>query len=157
MILLSLHLFWSENYYVRTYLAVDNRHVDPNFTTGKGSPPPSLTHSTAIIRLLLQHGAKAFDLFKYSSLLPDGSPREAAQSTISVFMVGDKGAGKSTLTKALTTKKTGTVARLTAQISKVSGMKERPAGIECQTVHSTRIGHLSIYDLAGRREFHNPE
>ena len=130
-------------------------HVDPNFTTGNGSPPLSLTRNTAIIRLLLQHGAKAFDLYKYSSLLPDGSPREAAQSTISVFMVGDKGAGKSTLTKALTTEKTGKLGRFTARVSKVSGVKERTAGIECQTLHSSRIGHLSIYDLAGHREFHN--
>ena len=130
-------------------------HVDPNITTKDGSPPLSLTHNTAIIRLLLQHGAKAFDLYKYSSLLPDGSPREAAQSTVSVFMVGDKGAGKSTLTKALTTVKTGTLGRLAGEWIKVIGVKERTAGIECQTVHSSRIGHLSIYDLAGHREFHN--
>ena len=135
------------------YLLADC-HIDPNVATGDGSPPLSLTDNTAIIRLLLQHGAKAFDLYKYSSLLPYGSPREAAQSTVSVFMVGDKGAGKSTLTKALTTEKTGKLARLTAQVSKVSGVKERTAGIECQTVHSSRIGHLSIYDLAGHREFH---
>ena len=130
-------------------------HVDPNFTTGKGSPPLSLTHDTAIIRLLLQHGAKAFDLYKYFSLLPDGSPREAAQSTVSVFMVGDQGAGKSTLTKALSTERTGTLGRLAGEWIKVSGVKNRTAGIECQTVHSSRIGHLSIYDLAGHREFHN--
>ena len=129
-------------------------HVDPNLTTRYGSPPLSLTDNTAIIRLLLQHGAQPSDLYKCSSVLPDGSPREAAQSTISVFMVGDKGAGKSTLTKALTTEKTA-IARLTARISKVSGVKKRTAGIECQTVHSSRIGHLSIYDLAGHREFHN--
>ena len=134
-------------------LLVDG-HVDANVTNGKGSPPLSLTHNTAIIRLLLQHGAKAFNLYKYSSLLPDGSPREAAQSTISVFMVGDKGAGKSTLTKALTTEKTAIV-RWTGRVSKVSDVKERTAGIENHTVHSSRIGHLSIYDLAGHREFHN--
>ena len=130
-------------------------HADPNFTTRDGSPPLSLTHNTAIIRLLLQHGAKAFDLYKCSSLLPDGSPKEAAQSTVSVFMVGDKGAGKSTLTKALTTEKTGTLGRLAGRVNKVSGVKERTAGIENHTVHSSRIGHLSIYDLAGHREFHN--
>ena len=129
-------------------------HVDPNFTTGNGSPPLSLTDNTAIIRLLLQHGAVVSDLYNYSSLLPYGSPREAAQSTISVFMVGDKGAGKSTLTKALTTEKSA-IARLTARVSKVSGVKERTAGIENHTVHSSQIGHLSIYDLAGHREFHN--
>ena len=130
-------------------------HVDPNFTTVNGSPPLSMTDNTAIIRLLLQHGAKASDFYKYSSLIPHGNPREAPQSTVSVFMVGDKGAGKSTLTKALTTEKTSTVARWTGRVSKVSGVKKRTAGIECQTVHSSRIGHLSIYDLAGHREFHN--
>ena len=154
LISIYLHCFRRNKKDVVKCLLADCR-VDPNFTTGNGSPPLSLTHDTAIIRLLLQHGAKAFDLYKYSSLLPDGSPREAAQSTVSVFMVGDKGAGKSTLTKALTTEKTGTVARLTARVSKVSGVKERTAGIENHTVHSSRIGHLSIYDLAGHREFHN--
>ena len=129
-------------------------HVNPNFTTGNGSPPLSLTHNTAIIRLLLQHGATEFNLYKCSSLLPDGSPRETAQSTVSVFMVGDQGAGKSTLTKALTTEKTAIV-RWTGRVSKVSGVKERTAGIETHTIHSSRIGHLSIYDLAGHREFHN--
>ena len=136
------------------YLLADC-HVDPNVTTVDGSPPLSLTHNTAIIRLLLQHGAQPSDLYKCSSVLPDGSPREAAQSTISVFMVGDKGAGKSTLTKALTTEKTGKVGRWTGRVSKVSGVKKRTAGIETHTIHSSRIGHLSIYDLAGHREFHN--
>ena len=135
------------------YLLADC-HVDPNITTGRGSPPLSLTDNTAIIRLLLQHGAEPSDLYKCSSILPDGSPREAAQSTVSVFMVGDKGAGKSTLTKALTTEKAAIV-RWTGRVSKVSGVKERTAGIETHTVHSSRIGHLSIYDLAGHREFHN--
>ena len=135
------------------YLLADG-HVNPNVTTGKGSPPLSLTDNTAIIRLLLRHGAKASDFYKYSALIPDGSPREAPISTVSVFMVGDKGAGKSTLTKALTTEKTAIV-RWTGRVNKVSGVKERTAGIETHTFHSSRIGHLSIYDLAGHREFHN--
>ena len=148
-----MHLFREDNKDVVEHLLADC-HVDPNFTTRDGFPPLSLTHNTAIIRLLLQHGAKASDLYKNSSLIPDGSSRQAPESTVSVFMVGDKGAGKSTLTKALTTEKKA-IARLAARVSKVSGVKERTAGIECQTVHSSRIGHLSIYDLAGHREFHN--
>ena len=82
-------------------------HADPNCTTGSGYTPLSLTRITTIIRLLLHHGAVLTDLYQCSSLLPDGSPREAAKSTISVFMVGDKGAGKTTLTKAMTTEKEG--------------------------------------------------
>ena len=129
-------------------------HADPNCTTGNGTTPLSLAANTEIIRLLLRHGAVATDLYRYSSLLPDGSPREAAQSTISVFMVGDKGAGKTTLTKALTTEKEGMQGWLAKKI-KVSGVKERTAGIECHTIHSSRIGHLSLYDCAGHGEFHN--
>ena len=129
-------------------------HADPNCTSENGSTPLSLTHNTQIIRLLLQHGAVAADLYKCSVILPDGSPREAAQSTISVFMVGDKGAGKSTLTKALSVEKKG-IKSLVAKRFKVSGVKEKTAGIECHTIHSSRIGHFTIYDLAGHREFHN--
>ena len=129
-------------------------HADPNCTTGDGSTPLSLAGNTEIIRLLLRHGAVPTDLYQYSSLLPDDSPREAAQSTISVFMVGDKGAGKTTLTKALTTEK-ASIVRWTGRLSKVSGVKERTAGIECHMIHSSRIGHLSLYDCAGHGEFHN--
>ena len=129
-------------------------HADPNSSTKDGSTPLSLARETAIIRLLLQHGAVAADLYKYSSLLPEGSPREAAQSTVSVFVVGDKGAGKSTLTKALTTEREG-IARLAGRLSKVSGVKERTAGIECHTIHSSKIGHITLYDMAGHGEYHN--
>ena len=129
-------------------------NADPNCTTGDGSTPLSLAKNTEIIRLLLGHGAVPTDLSKYSSLLPDGSPREAAQSTISVFMVGDKGAGKTTLTKALTTE-LASIVRWTGRLSRVSGVKQRTAGIECHTIHNSRIGHLSLYDLADHGEFHN--
>ena len=80
-------------------------HADPNCTTGKGPIPLYLTRNTEIIRLLLHHGAVTTDVYNCLSALPDGSPREVAQSTISMFIVGDKVAGKTTLTKAMTTEK----------------------------------------------------
>ena len=76
-------------------------HCDPNCTDSYGETPLAVARKTDVIRLLLQHGAVATNIYEYSQYLPDGSPREAANSTIAVFMVGDKGAGKSTLTKAL--------------------------------------------------------
>ena len=129
-------------------------NADPNSTSGNGSTPLSLTSNTEIIRSLLRRGAVPTDLYRYSSLLPDGSPWQITQSTISVFMVGDKGAGKTTLTKALTTEK-ASIVRWTGRLSKVSGVEERTAGIECHAIHSSQIGHLSLYDLAGHGEFHN--
>ena len=153
-VLLSLtHKYRFGRKEVVEYLLADG-YANPNSTTRDGSPPLSLARDTAIIRLLLQHGAVAADFYKYSSLLPEGSPREAAQSTVSVFVVGNKGAGKSALTKALTTEREG-IARLAGRLSKVSGVKERTAGIECHIIHSSKIGHLSLYDMAGHGEFHN--
>ena len=67
-------------------------------------------------------------MYEYKGILTDGSPRQAAQSTITVFMVGDKGAGKSTLTKALMTEKEG-ILRCTGRVSKVSGVKAKTANI----------------------------
>ena len=93
-------------------------------------------------------------MYKGSLILPDGSPQQAAQSTTAVFMIGEKGAGKTTLTKALTTEKGG-LSRLSARLSKVGGVKPKTVGMECHQIHSTRVGSLTIFDLAGHREFHS--
>ena len=129
-------------------------HCDPNCTNNDGSTPLAVTRNTDVIRLLLRHDAVATDVYKCSTILPDGSPREAAKSTIAVFMVGDKGAGKSTFTKALMIESEG-LSRFTAGWIKVGGVKTKTAGIDCHTIHSPQVGNLSIYDLAGHREFHN--
>ena len=129
-------------------------YCDPKCTTGDGATPLAVARETNIIRLLLQHGAVATDLYKYRGVLPHGLSMQPAQSTVAVFMIGDKGAGKSTLTKALMTEKKG-ISGLAAQLFKFGGVKEKTAGIECHTIHSSRIGSFTIYDLAGHREFHN--
>ena len=135
------------------YLLIDC-HCDPNCTTGDGATPLAVARQTNIIRLLLQHGAVATDLYKCREILPDGMYMQPAQSTVAVFMIGDKGAGKSTLTKALMTERKG-ISGWAAKRFKFGGVKEKTAGIECHTIHSSRIGSFTIYDLAGHREFHN--
>ena len=69
-------------------------------------------------------------------------------------MVGDKGAGKSTLVKALVTEKSG-ISRLTARLTKVGGVTAKTAGIECHQIQSQHLGNLQLYDIAGHREFHS--
>ena len=73
---------------------------------------------------------------------------------IATVVFAFKKAGKSTLTKALMTEKEG-IGSWVAMMTKVSGVKEKTAGIECHTIHSSRIGSLTIYDLAGHREIYN--
>ena len=130
-------------------------HCDPNCTTKSGRTPLEIAGDTdtIAIRLLLQHGAVATDVNKCSTILPDGSRREAAKSTIAVFMVGDKRAGKSTLTKALISERL--ISRFTGLWSKVGDVKEKTAGMECHTIHNSRLGSLAIYDMAGHRQFHS--
>ena len=129
-------------------------HCDPNCVSNNGITPLAVAQDTHTIKLLLKHGAEPSQVYKCSEFLPGNSKKPPAQPTISVFMVGDRGAGKSTLTKALITESRG-LSRLTARLTKVGGVKERTAGIECHEIHSPRLGNLAIYDLAGHREFHS--
>ena len=135
-------------------LLLTKGHCNPNCANNNGETPLARANRTEVIRLLLKHGAEPSQVYKCSKFLPGSSVRPPAQPTISVFMIGDRGAGKSTLTKALMTKSRG-LSRLTARLTKVGGVKERTAGIECHEIHSPRLGNLAIYDLAGHREFHS--
>ena len=153
--IMSIHYRWGDSNVAECLLI--ECHCDPNCTAKDGSTPLAVAKDTSIIRLLLQHGAMETDLYKYyGKILPGGilTHVKPAQSTVALFMVGDKGAGKSTLTKALMTEKKG-IGSWAAKHIKCGGVKEKTAGIECHTVHSSRIGSFTIYDLAGHREFHN--
>ena len=46
------------------------------------------------------------------------------------------------------TEKDGPIGSWAAKRIKCGGVKEKKAGIECHTVHSSRIGSFTIYDLA---------
>ena len=124
---------------------------DPNCTDKNGHTPLALADETDTIKCLLKYGAKSDKM--YSEFLPEKC-MPPTPPAITVFMVGDKGAGKSTLTKALMTEKSG-ISRFTARLTKVGGVTARTAGIECHQIHSQHIGNLRIYDIAGHREFHS--
>ena len=130
-------------------LSISN--CDPNCTDMNGCTPLALAHSTDTIICLLKNGAKSEKMF--SEFLPEKCTPPTPPA-ITVFMVGDKGTGKSTLTKALMTEKRG-ISRLTARLTKVDGVTARTAGIECHQIHSQHIGNLRLYDIAGHREFHS--
>ena len=122
---------------------------NPNSTTSNGDTPLALTNDPSMIRELLRHGADPKnDYAKCSQYLPAQCPTQPAESVVKVFVVGDTGAGKSTLTKALKVK--AAVNRTT----KVSDVEKKTAGIVPHELESKRFGAVTLYDFAGHKEFY---
>ena len=105
------------------------------------------------LRLLLKFGATPND-----SLMNKHFPRqlqeEPADMSIKMFILGNPGAGKSTLVKSIKTEGDGLLVRIKHRLSKVTDVDERTAGIIPYDIQSKALGRVSLYDLAGHREFY---
>ena len=75
------------------------------------------------------------------------------ESVVKMFVVGNPGVGKSTLTKALKTESRG-ISRLIHRFTKVSGVVQQTAGIVPHDFSSKYFGNVTLYDFAGHREFY---
>ena len=139
-----------------TYLLKEAR-CNPNSTTSNGDTPLTLAIDPSIIRELLRHGADPKnDYAKCSEYLPAQCPTQPAESVVNVFVVGDTGAGKSTLTKALKVKaeSSGPLSWLVNRTTKVSDVEKKTAGIVPHELDSKRFGAVTLYDFAGHKEFY---
>ena len=85
--------------------------------------------------------------------LPAKCPKVPEESAVSVFIVGNTGAGKSTLTESVK-KNTSGLSGIVARVSKVSAEK-KTAGITPHTISNRTIGKIQVYDLAGDEEFYS--
>ena len=85
--------------------------------------------------------------------LPAKCPKVPEQPAVSVFIVGNTGAGKSTLTESVK-KNTSGLSGIVARLSKVSAEK-KTAGITPHTISNRTIGKIQVYDLAGDEEFYS--
>ena len=126
--------------------------LNPNSTTKSGETPLSLADKAAIIRELLKHGATP-DYQVWSRHLPLNCPKQPAQQAVKTFVVGDPGAGKSTLAKSLQ-KEGNVLSKFANRVSKVSGVDEKTAGIVPHDIESRKFGRLTLYDFAGHKEFY---
>ena len=114
----------------------------------------NLTDDPNTIRELLRHGANPENVYaEYSSHLPEHSPKQPTESAVKIFTVGDHGAGKSTLVKALEKEGSG-FSRIAGRLKKVTGVDEKTAGIIPHKVESQSFGHVVLYDFAGHKEFY---
>ena len=124
--------------------------MDPNCTNSNGLTALDFTDSPDIIRELLRHGA-TLDFKLWRKHLPSKCPKRPAKPAVKTFVVGDPGAGKSTLTKALQTESRWLFSIMNR---KVVGVDERTAGVIPHEIDSKEFGRLTLYDFAGQKEFY---
>ena len=77
-----------------------------------------------------------------------------ADMVIKMFVLGNSGAGKSTLVKSLQTEDTQFYSRIKHRFTKVTDVDERTAGIIPYDIESKRLGHITLFDFAGHKEFY---
>ncbi len=134
-----------------TYLL--ERGCNPNCTNNDGHTPFSYTND-AIMKLLLVNGANPGS--EYTQLLKetvsalDSSPKPL----VKVFVIGDTGAGKSTLTRSLESACSTKGLRLLKQFTKVIGVRPRTPGIYPLRIDGKLFGSVMMYDFAGHKEFY---
>ena len=105
----------------------------------------------AIIIELLKHGANPSGI--YDTVFGTES-HETPESYIKVFIVGDQGVGKSTLTEALQAESSGFVSFVVGRFRNVSNVDQNTAGVVPHDFESNQYGRTTLYDFAGHREFY---
>ena len=104
------------------------------------------------IRLLLTFGATPTDshMQKWFPQQHDSAP---ADMSINMFVLGNPGAGKSTLVKSLKTEGDW-LSRIKHRFNQISDIDERTAGIIPHDICSKALGRMTLYDFAGHGEFY---
>ena len=126
---------------------LQDAHCNANISNKLGQTPLLVTasHRIDIIKILISHGASIADACKmFQRPVP-------SESAVKVFVVGKQGAGKSTLTKALELESGSLLNRLV----RVSDVAQNTAGMIYHDIESRKLGHITLYDLAGHEEFYS--
>ena len=84
---------------------------------------------------------------------PKHFENQPADMAVKMFVLGNPGAGKSTLIKSLQTEGT-MLSRIKHRFTKVTDVDERTAGIIPYDIESKALGRVILYDFAGHREFY---
>ena len=121
---------------------------NPNSVTHEGRTPLDMTNKPELIRILLSFGASP-----KTSCFPSHLRHNPTDMSINMFVLGNVGAGKSTIVKAISIEAHG-FSRLKHRISKVKHVDQKTAGIIPYDLQSKALGRVSLYDFAGHREYY---
>jgi hypothetical protein len=131
---------------------LEQGHCDPNCTTHHGTTPLDLATKTEHFHLLLKFGA-TLNESNMIKCFPQHFLNQPTDMCVKLFILGNPGAGKSTLVKSLQIE--GTVfSRVKHRFTKVTNVDERTAGIIPFDIQCKALGRVTLFDFAGHREFY---
>ena len=139
------------------YLLTDC-HLNSNAKNDQQQSPLSLTKSKEVMKLLLQHGAHAEDVYtEHRKTLGNKFSKDPLKSPVKMFVIGHSGEGKSTLIEAMEHEPTfWTAVKNTFVGSKeVEGVDKRTAGIIPRVFKSRFYGDIIFYDFVGQEAYYS--
>ena len=149
--ILHLACQFNKSSIVRYLLA--EAHLNPCAVNNNGKTPIQLASDPEIVRGLIQYGANPPNVYKtHGKIL--GPKRQPPQPSVKIFVIGNHAVGKSTLILAIKRELSFMTRTLTPK-KKVAYVDEKTAGVVPHEFNSKRYGRVTLYDLAGQREFYS--
>ena len=125
-----------------------NRTDTVQFLLSTGRVDPWCKNATNQVPVQLTNNYEISKLFA-------GLTKGNLETAIKIFIFGNPAAGKSTLVKIIENKVTSRFGAIAGQFRNVSGVKLKTAGMNAVTLQSSRLGVVTIYDLAGQFEYYS--
>ena len=117
-----------------------------------GKTPLDLAREPECLCLLIKFGATPNESSMHRCF-PEHFENQPADMAVKMFVLGNPGAGKSTLVKSLQTEG-AMFSRIKHRFTKVTDVDGRTAGIIPYDIESKALGRVTLYDFAGHREFY---
>ena len=133
-------------------------HLNPNAKDAHQQSPLSLAKSKEVMKLLIQHGADAEDVYTHHrKILGNVFSKDPLKSPVKMFVIGDGGEGKSTLIEAMEhePKVWAPLVDNFIRRKKVDGVSQRTAGIVPRVFKSRFYGEVLFYDFAGQEAYYS--
>ena len=135
-----------------------NTRINPNTKNDRQQSPLSLAKSKEVMKLLIQHGADAEDVYTHHrKILGSVFSKDSLKSPVKMFVIGHGGEGKSTLIEAMEHEPTVFTSLVNVFIRprEVDGVDQRTAGIVPQVFKSRFYGDVLFYDFAGQEAYYS--
>ena len=135
-----------------------NTCIDPNTKNDRQQSPLSLAKSKEVMKLLIQHGADAEDVYTHHrKILGNVFSKDPLKSPMKMFVIGHGGEGKSTLIEAMEHEPTvwSPLVNIFNRPKEVDGVDQRTAGIVPRVFKSRFYGEVLFYDFAGQEAYYS--